>query len=175
MTWERIPVDGWHGQAGHIERYQMAAQLIKDGDVVLDAACGIGYGAQIINDYTNAMYFGVDRSDGIAVEFLPFGWFRAVDLEVWEPEFQFDVGICFETLEHLQNPARWVDVLSRARREVIVSVPTVPTRHINEYHLHDFTVESVLDLFSEFRLRSVTAQPEELSHIFVFSTELSDN
>jgi 2-polyprenyl-3-methyl-5-hydroxy-6-metoxy-1,4-benzoquinol methylase len=110
----------------------------------------------------------VDRADAIDSEFLPYGWFTAADLDAWEPSIRFDVAVCFETLEHLSEPARLARVLCQAQRLAVVSVPTVPTKHMNEFHLHDFTVESLLKLFPWYDSVEVIPQPEELSHIFIF-------
>ena len=32
----------------HVERYQFANKFVSNGDIVLDAACGIGYGSNIL-------------------------------------------------------------------------------------------------------------------------------
>lgn len=168
MVWERIPTEIWEQQDGHVKRYHMAGKLLKKGDTVIDAACGIGYGAKIMSEYADISYYGIDRIDGISPEFLPYGWFTAADLDTWKPKIEFDIAVCFETLEHLKNPKQLASVLCKAKRAAIVSVPTVPTKHINEFHLHDFTVDSLIDIFSLYKSVDVVEQPEELSHIFTF-------
>lgn len=171
MTLERITAEHVAHEQGHRERYELAASLIKDGDRVLDVACGIGYGAHILATHApRHTYRGVDR-DGVDVRFLQYGWFTHANLDVWNPEEPFDVAITFETLEHLTNPQHLVDVVKQATRLVLVSVPTVPTKHFNEYHLHDFTVDDVLTMFADLDCVDVIAQPEELSHIFIFRKE----
>lgn len=162
---ERITTDNWTTQCGHIDRYILASEWVNDGEVVLDAACGIGYGSQVLTKDKKIQYFGVDTEEGIDKQFLHNGWFSAKDLETWTPKFEFDVAICFETLEHLKNYSHMVSWLKLARRMIIVSVPTVPTKHFNPYHLHDFTVEDILQMFSEFDVE-VIPQPIERSHIF---------
>jgi hypothetical protein len=64
-----------------------------------------------------------------------------------------------------------VSVLKQTKRIILVSVPTRPTKHFNPYHLHDFTVDDILTMFDNVELLHLEDQPEELSHIFVFSTE----
>lgn len=167
MTWERIPADSWRQQLGHVARYERAARLLEPDDVVLDAACGVGYGATVLVEHgPNHTYIGVDRP-GPVPQLLNPEQFIGADLDQWEPAFPFDVAVCFETLEHLANPARFAQILLRARRLVIASVPTVPTKATNPWHLHDFTVESALDLFAGSTVLAVIDQPEELSHIFI--------
>lgn len=163
MAWERIPAETWQEQRGHVRRYEMARDRLRPGDVVLDAACGVGYGLQVLGDVP---YVGVDREPVTAFE----GDFRVADLDVWEPDFDFTVGLCFETLEHVQDPERLLGVMLEASRLLMLSVPTVPTKHVNQWHLHDFTVEQMLDLLWGYAVE-VIPQPEELSHIFIVSTE----
>ena len=169
--WERIPEEVWREQRGHVERYELAAALTFDGEVVLDAACGIGYGARVLTEMGRAVtYHGADLPGVPSPAFANDGTFHGVNLDTWEPDFDFDVALCFETLEHLANPDRWAAICKRARRLVIVSVPTVPTKHANPYHLHDFTVEQVLELLAPATVVDVIAQPHELSHVFVAQT-----
>lgn len=167
MTWERIPAASWRFERGHVERYEMAASLLHPGETVLDAACGIGYGGQVIAEcgWTGNLH-AADRP-GVHDPQFP-GVVHEVDLDAWTPPFAFDVAICFETLEHLQDPARWARVISQASRLILVSVPTIPTVGINPHHLHDFTVQSLLDLFPGCETLDIQPQPAEHSHVFTF-------
>lgn len=168
MVWERIPSDGWREQRGHVERYELAASMIRPGDTVLDAACGIGYGGIVLAENAPAhTYWGADRS---TPDLLDPARFLHVDLDTWEPDFTFDVALCFETLEHLADPARFAQIILRASRLVVASVPTVPTKATNPYHLHDFTVDTAAALFTSGRIVDVIPQPAEVSHIFVIET-----
>lgn len=170
MTWERIPTDAWRGQTGHVDRYRLAATYIRDGDRVLDAACGIAYGAIVLaEEGRRVTYTGIDRADTPTVPDLPAGSsIRHENLDTWEPDETWDVTLCFETLEHVTHPDRLAATLERATsRLIVVSVPTVPTRHSNPYHLHDFGVDDVPRLFPSCALLDVIPQPEELSHIYL--------
>jgi SAM-dependent methyltransferase len=157
--WERIPVESWRDQAGHVERYEMARDLLIDGDVVLDASCGIGYGKEVLGWES---YVGVDREPVTAFS----GDFRVADLDTWEPDFEFSMGLCFETLEHLREPERFCRIMLRATRVLMISVPTVPTMHMNPWHLHDFTVQDILAWLEGYQVQLIP-QPHELSHIFI--------
>lgn len=165
---ERITAAQIPTQMGHVYRYELAASLLRPDDTVLDVACGIGYGAKIMGDIVPARYIGVDKVVPDAT-FSSLGTFQSdVDLDVWVPDFAWDVSVCFETLEHLSDPQHLATQIARARRLVIVSVPTRPTKHLNPYHLQDFTVDDVLALFPDLQVLHLEDQPEELSHIFVF-------
>ena len=166
---ERIPFDSWRTHQGHVYRYELASKYIFQNETVLDVACGIGYGAKLIDEHINVQYIGVDKVKPDP-EFIGLGkWKSGVDLNKWFPDFTFDVAICIETLEHLANPKHLVAHLKQAKRLIFVSVPTRPTMHMNPFHLHDFTVDEVIQLFDGHELMHIEDQPEELSHIFVFA------
>ena len=165
---ERITGEQLSEQTGHVYRYELAASWMKPGDKVLDVACGVGYGAKLIADKVSVDYVGVDKITPDQ-QFTSFGKFQSgVDLMTWQPDHQFDVAVCFETLEHLEDPGHLVSVLKQTKRIILVSVPTRPTKHFNPYHLHDFTVDDILTMFDNVELLHLEDQPEELSHIFVF-------
>jgi hypothetical protein len=163
---ERITGEQVREQAGHVYRYHFAKGLIDPKDAVVDIASGVGYGAAILQSEN---YVGIDKIEP-EDQFRSLGKFiHGVDLNNWEPDFDWDVTVSFETLEHLVDPERFADMLQRHTRDLIIlSTPTRPTKHLNEFHLHDFTVDDVLDLFSERKLIHMEDQPSELSHIFVF-------
>lgn len=168
---ERITGEDIHDQVGHVYRYELAASLMKPGESVLDVACGVGYGAEVISKKVTVNYVGVDKISPEA-QFQSYGRFvSGADLMTWTPKEPFDVAVCFETLEHLQDPLHLVSVLKQAHRLILLSVPTRPTKHFNPFHLHDFTVDDILIMFDNVELLHLEDQPEELSHIFVFSTE----
>lgn len=139
--------------AEHLARYRLAADLGSDREV-LDAGCGVGYGAEIIARGGASRVVGVDlapeaiatasATTEAAVEFqvadvrdLPFG------------PGSFDLVVCFEVLEHLEDPERAVAELKGVLREDGVLVVSSPNRGVyppgNPYHLHEFTAEELRD------------------------------
>jgi len=166
-TFERIASDQVDEQAGHVYRYRLALDWIEPGQKVLDIACGVGYGAKILAE-KNVDYLGVDKIEPDSKYENYGGWMYGVDLNVYKIDWSIDVALCFETLEHLENPQHLANELMDNSKIVIVSVPTRPTKHINKYHLHDFTVDDVIGMFNNVELVFLEDQPEELSHIFVF-------
>jgi 2-polyprenyl-3-methyl-5-hydroxy-6-metoxy-1,4-benzoquinol methylase len=168
---ERIQAEELETQAGHAYRYRLAAEWVEPGETVIDVACGVGYGAKILTEAKRMRYMGFDKIVP-AQQFARFGKFHAgVDLNTWVPDFAWDVSVCFETLEHVEDPPHLADQVAKAKRLAIVSVPTRPTKHFNKFHLHDFTVDDVLGLFDGCEVLHLEDQPEELSHIFVFRTK----
>lgn len=163
---ERLTYDQWDQPiaAGHRARYQWAADQIWSTETVNDIACGIGYGAAIIT--RRRAYHGYDRG-GVHDDRFP-GTFHSCDLDniFWKPD-EADVTVCFETLEHLKFPTLVARRIAKATRSrIFVSAPTVPTKHENPYHLHDFTVEDIPPMFPRFIVTDVWEQPDERSHVW---------
>jgi hypothetical protein len=159
--------------AGHEARYALAAGFLRPGDVVVDAACGIGYGALILDAHGDVTYYGVDRDISIvAVEEHPRRTFIEADLQSWQPPFEFDVAVGFETIEHLENYQMYIEWVRRSKRYIIVSVPIVPSKHENVFHFHDFERDDIIQLVTaddEWRLFQYFDQPWEVACVYVFA------
>src|SRR5690349_10262006 len=114
-TWfslpERIDEEGWGSQHGHVDRYRWASKYLGPTDTVLDIACGIGYGAELLKE-SGADYIGVDKPGVPSETFARDGVrFIETDIDHWRPDFIVDVSICFETLEHVKYPDKLADTL----------------------------------------------------------------
>ena len=174
MSVERITAEMFgRATAGHEARYALAAGYLRPGDVVVDAACGIGYGALILDAHGDVTYYGADRDTSVvAVDANRHRTFIEADLQSWAPSFEFDVAVGFETIEHLEDYGPYLDWVRRARRYVVVSVPIVPTKHDNVFHFHDFERDDLVQLFTadrEWRLFQFFDQPWENSCVYVFA------
>ena len=120
--------------AQHLVRYA-AAKTVVQGKRVLDVACGSGYGCKLLADWGAKEVVGVDVSaNAIASAERLFGGektrFLVGDAEDISPVIgktkKFDVIVCFETIEHLQNPEELLKALARHRAAngiVFVSCP----------------------------------------------------
>jgi SAM-dependent methyltransferase len=136
----------------HVERYRFACERLRWDDVVLDAACGCGYGSALLSRYCH-MVVGIDNDPAVLEEAeRRYGTVRTVYLEgnldaVRLP--RCDVAVSFATAEHLERPWRFVTQLKAcARRVIYFSVPIVPTTGRNPFHLHDFTAAEVRGWFT---------------------------
>jgi cyclopropane fatty-acyl-phospholipid synthase-like methyltransferase len=159
--------------SGHEVRYALAAGLLRPGDVVVDAACGIGYGALLLDAHDDVTYYGVDRDISVvSVKAHAQRTFIEADLETWKPTFEFDVAVGFETIEHLEDYEPYLEWARRARRYIVVSVPIVPTKHENVFHVHDFKRDDIVQHVKadgEWQLLQYFDQPWEHSCVYVFS------
>lgn len=138
MNYERITEDKiFDGDIRRVHegRYMWANRFIKDTDTVLDAGCGIGYAKDILR----GKYIGVDNK--------PVGDCLMVDLTKDDIDFDYDVFVGLEIIEHLPDSNNFVRLAKKAKSKIIVSAPNMPTKHFNPYHLQDFTNKSLRDLF----------------------------
>jgi len=131
----------------HLERYQFAARHLEPGRV-LDIACGVGYGSRLLGDARpDLTVLGVDVS-AEAVRYANERYgdarvsFREADAMTFASDDPFASVVSLETIEHLPDPAGFVDNVLRFLRPggvFVASVPTTPSVDANPHHLHDFT------------------------------------
>ena len=142
----------------HMARYRFA-QRFSAGKVVLDAACGSGYGAALLAEnasevvgcdiaheaieYARKVY-GAAKDSTLRVEYcesdclaLPF------------PAARFDLVVAFEIIEHLDNPQAFLDEMDRVLSPAGILIVSTPNRlyyteergEINPFHHHEFTFD----------------------------------
>jgi 2-polyprenyl-3-methyl-5-hydroxy-6-metoxy-1,4-benzoquinol methylase len=171
----------------HLRRYAAIRRFCYGK--VLDFASGCGYGSFLLsvnpdvevvvgidkdktaNDWAGKE-FGTDKTD-----------FRCKDIE--DVKEKFDTLVSLEAIEHFDD----VSIIPRlaARCEIdniVISYPNKKSTHFNPYHVHDFTLQDILNLMQEyicyhtFRMGDVQfalflKKPAKApSHIFSNLTEL---
>jgi glycosyltransferase involved in cell wall biosynthesis/ubiquinone/menaquinone biosynthesis C-methylase UbiE len=138
----------------HIIRYQLAGRYVRPGDNVLDAACGLGYGAHLLQTRTmakrtlgiDASAFGIEYATRNFADAMSGLEFRAGELPQCLdslPDHSIDFIACFETLEHVHDPpgllAAFARILAPAGR-IVASVPNdwsdESGRDPNPFHFH---------------------------------------
>ncbi|MEK6272405.1 MAG: class I SAM-dependent methyltransferase [Actinomycetota bacterium] len=139
--------------AEHLARYWLAADLASGLDV-LDAGCGVGYGAEMIARAGASRVVGIDLSpEAIATASERVG--EVADFQVGDvqdlpfDDGSFDLVVCFEVLEHLEDPEPTITALKAVLREGGLLIVSSPNRGVyppgNPYHLHEFTLEELRD------------------------------
>jgi len=100
----------------HVQRYEFAARRMRPGARVLDAGCGVGYGAAHLADRGAGSVVAVDLSDdAIRIARARFGrdgihWVQddCHSLERAAAYAPFDLVCNLENLEHLAHPERFL-------------------------------------------------------------------
>lgn len=148
---------GGQWEKGHTFRYYLAAGFIGPEYSVIDFGCGIGYGSEIIaNPIDEVQYWGVDI-DEECIERAKKDYeiegridFSVEDLNKFVlNDLSFNVAVCFENIEHVENTDNLIKQLKKANKWIICSVPIIPTVGINPYHVHDFTYDDLPKLIED--------------------------
>ncbi|MDQ0999276.1 ubiquinone/menaquinone biosynthesis C-methylase UbiE [Phyllobacterium ifriqiyense] len=152
-----IPGMGGRIAAEHLARYAFATQFIR-GKAVLDIASGEGYGTAIMAEKAKNI-IGMDvAANAIAYAKRKYAKIRNVQFEVGDLAHlpfdtdTFDVIVCFETVEHVDDPLAAINELQRVLKSnglLIISTPNKENysdrfNYDNPYHLKELA-------FSEFQ------------------------
>ncbi len=144
----------------HLERYRFASNYVC-GKRILDIACGAGYGSNILLQANASFVLGCDISEVNIIYNISNNKhdnieFKVKNIEKPILEGEFDVVVCFETIEHVNNFRSALDNLYVSLKKggkIIISSPnrkvTNPYLGMDErasdYHVREFTMD-------EFRL-----------------------
>lgn len=149
----------------HIYRYIFAAGL-TESKVVLDVACGTGYGVGYLVERRVGKAVGVDISSE-AVDYARERYggnkkasFVCADaLRLPFSDGSFDVVISFETIEHLKQYSRFLAECRRVLRENGLLICSTPNRRvfspnlakpINTFHVKEFWPEEFYRLLRRY-------------------------
>ena len=157
----------------HFDRYEFAKKFLKKDFTVADAACGTGYGSDMISG-SCAKVIGLEISDHalawarthhakVNVEFKKADLNRNLDL----PSDFADVVVSFETLEHIANQGGMLAEFKRILKPHGVLIISSPDRDIitgkahlkNEFHINELSKpEFVAVMRKYFTLEDLYAQ-----------------
>lgn len=139
----------------HVARYEFAAKVLQPGSRVIDFACGVGYGAAILAGAGHRVRgFDIDAG-AIAYGQEHYGR-EGVELATGNGNVPGDLGeadaaVCFETIEHLEDPRPLLRALREAAPVLIASVPNedkIPYVGQAFHHRH-YTPAQFNDLLQE--------------------------
>jgi SAM-dependent methyltransferase len=133
----------------HHARYWWAAQAVA-GHEVLDAACGTAYGSAILAAAGASRVVGVDLDPEALASVAPPGNVELIVGDVRKlplGDDAFDVVVCFETIEHIEDGAAALREFSRVLRPDGVLLLSSPNRGVyptgNQHHEHEYTADEL--------------------------------
>ncbi len=158
-TGERmIPfVSDYATQATHWQRYLYFRPWYEDA-VVVDAACGEGYGTDYGSIFSKQSY-GVDVSDEAvnhANEAYPRIQCTVEDACTYDYS-KAEMVTSFETIEHLPDPEKFLEALKACTGRIIISTPNrklydpnakLGDKPTNPYHTIEWTAEEFAELIT---------------------------
>jgi len=128
----------------HVARYEWAAGRIKSGRVI-DLACGIGYGTQLMAE-RGLSVTGIDIDAGaIAYARKHYAYkgayYSRADASKLPRLGAFDAAVCFETIEHVADPQPLLQALHKAAPLLIASVPNEDVMPYTgqQFHVRHYT------------------------------------
>jgi 2-polyprenyl-3-methyl-5-hydroxy-6-metoxy-1,4-benzoquinol methylase len=136
----------------HIVRYQLAANCVRPGDKIIDAACGLGYGSHVLASVSPAsMITGIDVSDQAVTyakchygnDHVNFLTGSLPDALNGYDDSSVDFVVSLEALEHVPEPEQLLASFHRILKpggRIVVSVPNdwadESGKDPNPHHLH---------------------------------------
>lgn len=134
----------------HLLRYDFAKEFVK-GKVVLDIACGSGYGSKILAEAGATKVIAVDVDAGALESARKNHFHEAIEYKAGDAadigleEKTVDTAVSFETIEHLEDSETFLKELSRVVKDdglVIISTPNVKVSGAkNPFHFKEFEKE----------------------------------
>lgn len=117
-------------RADHRFRYEFAAKRLPQCSRIIDFACGVGYGTQILAGESGAADgYDVD-AEAIAYARKHYSKFGASVARFFEADGnapgdlgEYDAAVCFETIEHLKDPRPLLKALRVSAPLLLASVP----------------------------------------------------
>jgi len=135
----------------HLARYNWVPTVADlTGKIVLDAACGSGYGTDLLFKAGAVQVFGIDV-DTETIKYCKEKYpknngFLLYNLENTFPEaMNYDVIVSFETIEHLQDPGYFLAKVERHCRETFIF--SIPLNNSSEFHKQVYTLKDAKELF----------------------------
>lgn len=123
----------------HTARYDWAAKLLKPQSRVIDIACGVGYGSWLLAEAGHRVFGADNCAESIAYAKQHYAHERAaygiVEANNVTKFRGFDAAVCFETVEHIRDPAPLLRSLIGCRT-LLASVPNEDDWPYQDYKFH---------------------------------------
>ncbi len=142
----------------HFGRYKAGLSLVKN-KVVLDIACGSGYGTQLMAGNAKQVY-GVDiDATTLAYANEHFGatnvtYLQGDGVAIPLDDDSVDIVVSYETIEHIDDYRTFLKEVKRVLRPkglLLLSTPNdVEYAEGNHFHLHEFTYQQLKKLVGQY-------------------------
>lgn len=148
----------------HLVRYTFAKQLVKPSYQILDAGCGVGYGTkELVIGKSNVKATGIDIShEAIHYAVEHYGtsgcYFNVMNLEELTLEKEsFDLVVCFEVIEHLHQPEKFLSSIASLIKKDGFFVVSTPNKKMysdaipgynNPYHVKEYYLDEFMEMLS---------------------------
>jgi hypothetical protein len=134
-------------QRRHLQYYRevvrLAREYVPDGHALVDVGAGETEVAGIIEGFQRRVMLDIHPiRPKRGVETI------TADLMQYEPDTRFDLVLCLQVLEHIEEPAPFARKLFEVGRTVIISVPYRWPEDVCPWHLHDPVDEAKLELWT---------------------------
>jgi len=153
----------------HRKRYEFASQYITKKDaMVTDGACGVAYGSYILSQNENIKKV---QAIDISKEAINHGkkYFSNGKIEYFLsnleeddiPTQSPDYFISFETIEHLPNPEKYIEKISKNIKDDGVFIGSTPNEDIMPYtkyfayHTRHFTVDDLKEILNKYGFNNI--------------------
>ena len=160
----------------HAYRYRFASRFVQDKRV-LDIASGEGYGTAALAQAGARSVVGVDINPEICLHArrkygvdTRHGSAEKIPL----PDHSVDVVVSFETIEHVENPERFLDECVRVLAHDGRLIVSTPNREVysekgkhNEFHHIEFNEKEYVDLLQH-RFQTIELYSQHLKSAFWF-------
>lgn len=101
----------------HAARYYLARGFVKPDDIVVDGACGTGYGSYLLAQVAKSV-LAIDKDDCFENRWRNKKTNIIVaDLENLTEMPNCDVWVCLETIEHLKDPDAFLNKITKTTRK----------------------------------------------------------
>ncbi|MFD2651100.1 class I SAM-dependent methyltransferase [Brucella rhizosphaerae] len=164
MSEERMHLESDHYDpfyaSQHVGRYEILRSICTD-KVVLDIACGEGYGSALLSKWGAKEVVGVDVSEEainnaiklFASDTVNFHQYDAHQADKLLKRKKFDLVACFETIEHLQEPVTFLKAIKKLLNKgaiIAISCPNEKNdfsiQNDNPFHLGVYTLDEFKSL-----------------------------
>ena len=147
----------------HIHRYAYATQFVQNKRV-LDLACGEGYGSYLLAKTAKSVV-GIDIDNNsikharnkYIKQNLEFRVGSITEIPI-DGERLFDVAICFEALEHIEDHQKLLSEVKRLLTPEGVFIVSTPNKTVytdesqfnNPFHVHELYFDEFRELFEKY-------------------------